>query len=73
MGLYARVAYVLRARVLQEFYFFAVTRVTLWEKWMAIIDVKLCEKRAERNGKTPQNSWIEGCSVKTCFVLCFVL
>ena len=71
MGLYARVAYVLRARVLQEFYFFAVTSVTRWGKWMEIMDAKLCEKRAERNGKTPQNSWIEGCLLK--LVLCCAL
>lgn len=38
---------------------------------MKIMGAKLCEKRTGRNGKTPQNSWIEGCLLK--LVLCCAL
>lgn len=38
---------------------------------MKIMGAKLCEKRVERNGNTPQNSWIKGYLLK--FVLHYAL
>ena len=36
---------------------------------MEIIGAKLCEMRAERNVKTPRNSWIEGHLLKLVLVV----
>ncbi len=62
-----------RSAHLQEFYFFAVTSVTRWGKWMEIIGAKLYEMRAERNGKTMKNNWIEMCLLNLVLIVVLLL